>query len=137
MVSKNTKEQKKLNKKKQYEKSRAQRVRQERREDEKVRLFSRGKNFDFGLLIIVLVLLTVGLVMIMSASSAYSLRTEGDSYYYFNKQLMFAGIGIVIMLIISRLDYRMLNSKLSWLAYIGGLRTNGTSFGSWYWCRKK
>lgn len=134
MVSKNTKEQKKLNKKKQYEKIRAQKARQERKEEDKIRLFSRGKNFDFGLLIIVLILLTVGLVMIMSASSAYSLRTEGDSYYYFNKQLMFAGIGIVIMLVISRFDYRMLNSKLSWLAYLGGLRTNGIGFSSWYWC---
>ena len=91
--------------------------------------------FDiFGLLLIVLVLLTVGLVMILSASSAYSLRTEGDSYFYFKKQLVFAGIGLLLMFIISRLDYRILNSRLSWLAYIGGLRTYGISTCSRYWC---
>ena len=132
MVSKNTKEQKKVNKKKQYEKERVKSIKKE--DEDKVRLFSRGKHFDFGLLLIVLVLLTVGLVMILSASSAYSLRTEGDSYYYFKKQLVFAGIGIILMFLISRIDYRILNSRISWLAYIGALRTYGISFSSWNRC---
>ena len=90
--------------------------------EDRVRLFVRGKSLDYGLLAVVFILLTVGLIMLLSASAPYALRTEGDSYYYFSKQLMFVGIGVVLMFVISRIDYRILNSRLSWLAYVGGLR---------------
>jgi len=118
-----------------YEKVRAEEARKRHKQDEdKVRLFSRGKNFDFGLLLVVIVLLTVGLIMILSASSPFSLRTEGDSYFYFKKQLIFAGIGLGVMFIVSKLDYRMMNSRLSWLAYLGGLRIYGACYGARNWC---
>ena len=123
--SNNDRLKKQVNKKEKakYEKERAEKARRERIDDnERVHLFSRGKNFDFGLLIIIIALITIGLIMILSASAPYSLRTEGDSYFYFSKQLMFAGIGLVLMFIVSKFDYRILNSRLSWLAYIGGLR---------------
>lgn len=106
-------------------------------EEAKVHLFVKGKKIDFGLFAIVLVLVTVGLVMLLSASAPYSLRTEGDSYYYFMKQLKFAGLGLVLMLIISKFDYRILNSRLSYLAYLAGLRSNVTCTSTWNWCKKK
>ena len=121
MKDQNKKNSQKQNKKEQAkrEKKRVDEVKKKRREEEdKIHLFSKGKYFDFGLLLVVIILLTVGLIMILSASSAYSLRTEGDSYFYFKKQLMFAGIGLVAMLIVSEFDYRILNSRLSWLAYV-------------------
>ena len=121
MKDQNKKNSQKQNKKEQAkrEKKRVDEVKKKRREEEdKIHLFSKGKYFDFGLLLVVIVLLTVGLIMILSASSAFSLRTEGDSYFYFKKQLMFAGIGLVAMLIVSEFDYRILNSRLSWLAYV-------------------
>ena len=107
------------------------------KEKEQLKLIVKKKALDYGLLIVVLVLLAIGLVMILSASAPYSLRTEGDSYFYVKKQLIFAVIGIVCMLVISKIDYRILNSRLSYLAYIGGLRFDGFSFSAWYWCRKK
>ena len=107
------------------------------KEKEQLKLIVKKKALDYGLLIVVLVLLAIGLVMILSASAPYSLRTEGDSYFYVKKQLMFAVIGIVCMLVISKIDYRILNSRLSYLAYIGGLRTHGLGFGSRNRCRKK
>lgn len=91
------------------------------KEKEQLKLIVKKKALDYGLLIVVLVLLAIGLVMILSASAPYSLRTEGDSYFYVKKQLIFAVIGIVCMLVISKIDYRILNSRLSYLAYIGGL----------------
>ena len=121
MKDQNKKNSQKQTKKEQAkrEKKRVDEVKKKRREEEdKIHLFSKGKYFDFGLLLVVIILLTVGLIMILSASSAYSLRTEGDSYFYFKKQLMFAGIGLVAMLIVSEFDYRILNSRLSWLAYV-------------------
>lgn len=107
------------------------------KEREQLSFIVKKKPLDYGLLIVVLVLLAIGLVMILSASAPYSLRTEGDSYFYVKKQLMFAVIGIVCMLVISKIDYRILNSRLAYLAYIGGLRINGTRLGSRNWSRKK
>ncbi len=109
----------KVNKQKQREKNRAENAKaQKNNNDDRVHLFSHGKNFDFGLLLVVFMLLIVGFIMVLSASAPYSLRTEGDSYYYFIKQIEFAIIGIVLMLIVSSFDYRLLNSRLSWLVYL-------------------
>jgi cell division protein FtsW len=130
-------EKNKLNKKQQiqYEKSRTKSVKRQRRhDDDRVHLFSRGKNFDIGLILIVAILLTVGFVMILSASGPYSLRTEGDSYFYFRKQIEFAVIGIVLMFMVSKLDYRILNSRLSWIVYLRWTWTYGTCYGSGNWC---
>lgn len=61
---------------------------------------------DFTLLIIILLLLGIGLVMVLSASSPSALAESGDSYKYFTKQLIFAILGIIAMLAISKIDYR-------------------------------
>lgn len=61
---------------------------------------------DFTLLITILLLLSIGLVMVLSASSPSALAESGNSYSYFSKQLIFAILGIVAMLIISKIDYR-------------------------------
>ena len=107
---------------------------EEQNEDNRIHLFVRGKRFDFGLVAIVLILVTVGLVMLLSASAPYSLRTEGDSYFYFMKQLKFAIAGIILMFVISKIDYRILNSRIAWLAYFGGLRIYVASFSTRYRC---
>ena len=57
---------------------------------------------DTAFLLIVLVLLAFGLIMVFSASYDY----EGDSFYYIKKQGFFAVLGIIGMLVISRIDYR-------------------------------
>lgn len=82
--------------------------------DKKISLIVKNKSLDYGLLIVVLVLLAIGLVTVLSASAHYSLRTEGDSYFYVKKQLKFAVLGIISMLIISKLDYRIFNSRISY-----------------------
>lgn len=104
------------------------------KEKEQLKLFVKNKSLDYGLLIVVLILLAIGLVMVLSASAPYALRTEGDSYFYVKKQLMFAVIGIVCMFGISKFDYRILNSRLAYLAYIGrfGIYVIGAS--SRHWC---
>lgn len=61
---------------------------------------------DFTLLITILLLLSIGLVMVLSASSPSALAKSGDSYSYFSKQLLFAILGIIAMLFISKIDYR-------------------------------
>ena len=61
---------------------------------------------DFTLVITILLLLSIGLIMVLSASSPSALAEDGNSYSYFSKQLIFAVLGIIAMLFISKIDYR-------------------------------
>ncbi len=65
-----------------------------------------GKKVDIPFLILVLLLLTVGLIMLYSASSAQS---EYDTGYtistkYLQKQAVCAGLGLICMAVFSRID---------------------------------
>lgn len=60
----------------------------------------------YWLIGIVLALLFFGLVMILSASSVSAYSGKGDSFYYFKQQLIGSGIGLLCLLIFSRIDYR-------------------------------
>lgn len=74
------------------------------------------KKFDFVLFITVLILLSLGLIMVLSASAPSALSESGDSYTYFRKQFIFAIIGIIAMMIISKIDYRRYK-KWYWISY--------------------
>lgn len=43
---------------------------------------------DLPFCIIILVLLTIGMIMMFSASYAYAYYNQGDSYYYLVRQLI-------------------------------------------------
>ena len=73
------------------------------------------KSMDFGLLIITIVLLCIGIVMVSSASSYYALTKIGNSGHFLFRQLVFAIIGVAAMLVISKIDYR----KYARFAYLG------------------
>ena len=74
---------------------------------------------DFTLCIAVALLLSLGIVMVLSASSPASLAETGSSYTYVIKQLQSALIGIVLMIIISKVDYKIYrNRKIYLSAYI-------------------
>jgi len=64
------------------------------------------KSFDFILFATVLLLLAIGIVMVLSASSPSALSLTGSSYTYVSQQFIAAAIGIVAMLVISRIDYK-------------------------------
>lgn len=49
-----------------------------------------------------------GLVMLFSASYAYDMYHEGNSFYHIERQLIFAVLGVVAMIAISFIDYRLL-----------------------------
>ena len=72
---------------------------------------------DYLVWIVVFMLLALGLIMVLSASSATALAESGDSYKYFKKQLMAAGIGIALMFVASRIDYRVYR-KFKWPIFI-------------------
>ena len=66
-----------------------------------------NKPFDFILLIDVLIMLSLGIVMVLSASSPSSLAETGSSYSYVKTQAFSAVLGIILMLIISKIDYKI------------------------------
>ena len=90
-------------------------------EKRKIKGFSSFLNnpVDFTLVITVLLLLSLGLVMLLSASAPKSMQesSDGNSYTYFARQLFFAVAGIIAMLGISRFDYRFFQ-KFYKLAYV-------------------
>ena len=70
-------------------------------------IFTLG-GMDIPFFALTIALLTIGLVMLFSASYPYALQHQGNSYYYFNRQLIFALIGVVVMLVVSKLNYKLL-----------------------------
>ena len=65
-----------------------------------------NNSIDFTLLVSILLLLALGLIMVLSASSPSALSESGNSYQYFSKQLLFAVLGLIAMGVISKIDYR-------------------------------
>ena len=65
------------------------------------------KPLDFTLCITVLLLLSLGIVMVLSVSAPSSLSTTGNSYTYVIRQTIFGIVGVVAMLFISKIDYRI------------------------------
>lgn len=92
---------------------------QNSREKNKVKKISNFLNnkMDYILFVTVLILLSLGVVMVLSASAPSALSQTGSSYTFFFKQFIFAIIGIVLMLFISKIDYRFYK-KYYWAVYV-------------------
>lgn len=80
----------------------------------------KGKNVDFTFMFTLIILLCIGLVALSSASSYYALTESGNSSYYLVRQLIFAIIGVVFMVIVSKFDYKEFK-KFGYLAYVLGI----------------
>ncbi len=72
---------------------------------------------DYTLLVPVLLLVGIGVAMIYSASCEIALKQFGNEYYFFKKQLIFAGLGILVMLMIRFIPYRVYR-PLTYLIFI-------------------
>jgi len=67
-----------------------------------------GDDADRWLLVITLLLLGAGLAMVLSASSVISLQRHGSPYYFFVRQVLFAGVGLAALAVLRRVDYHVL-----------------------------
>lgn len=63
------------------------------------------QRMDFVLLGTVLLLLAIGTIVVFSASADTSYHQFASPYYYLKHQLMWAAIGIFVLIIASRVDY--------------------------------
>ncbi len=68
--------------------------------------------YDYSLLFLTLFLVCFGLVMIYSTSSYNASRDYGNPAFYLEKQGAFAIFGVIVMLIVSKIDYRIYITKL-------------------------
>ncbi len=62
---------------------------------------------------VVVVMVCSGLVMVYSASSVVAQQKFGTSFYYIYRQLAWAVVAFLVMMLLKRMDYRRLNSA-SW-----------------------
>lgn len=64
---------------------------------------------DTKFFLLVVILLIIGLIALFSASYINAInRHKGNAYYYIERQLIFAVTGIVLMFLVSRINYRVL-----------------------------
>ncbi|GAE91737.1 cell division protein FtsW [Gracilibacillus boraciitolerans JCM 21714] len=66
---------------------------------------------DYLLIGIILTILTLGTIMIYSASSIWASYKFDDAFYFLKRQLLFAGVGVIAMFIVANIPY------FKWIKY--------------------
>ncbi|MBO4289824.1 MAG: FtsW/RodA/SpoVE family cell cycle protein [Lachnospiraceae bacterium] len=95
--------------------------------------------YDYTLVFLIVLISTFGLLMVYSSSyytASMSSKVGYDGSYYLKKQAWNVAIGLVVMIVVSKLDYHKLVKWFAVLAYLGSIAvmvlTNFTSFGKEY-----
>ncbi|GMQ65058.1 stage V sporulation protein E [Vallitalea sp. AN17-2] len=92
-----------------------------KRHRKKRSLLKKKKNqTDFTLVAIVVILIVFGIIMIYSSSYYYSIDMYNDSTHYLKKQIVWGVLGIVVMMVVSRIDFHIFN-RFALLLYIMSL----------------
>jgi len=68
---------------------------------------------DNLLILSVLALLSIGIIMVYSTSSILALKSHNDEYYFLKKQLVFASLGVLLLVAMARFPYQYL-AKLAY-----------------------
>lgn len=79
---------------------------------------NRKTTMDPGLLYPALGLLAIGILMVFSSSYAKSLdidRIGNDGFHYLKRQALFAGVGVVAMVVMAHIQYRSLRRYADWI----------------------
>lgn len=87
------------------------------RKPAKLRRQSRAGRMDISFFFLVIVLMTIGLIMVFSASYATSLNENNSGVSIVMRQVIFVGLGLVAMFVLSYIPYH-LYQKLYRLIYI-------------------
>lgn len=75
---------------------------------------------DYIIIGLVAFLLLVGLITLATTTIHKSLQEFGEPYFYLKRQLMSVFLGVILFLVVSRIDYSLWK-KLSVLIFLGGL----------------
>lgn len=74
---------------------------------------------DFVLFLTVLMLLSVGLIMVFSASEYVTMVRYGDSFYFFKRQFLWALVGLIALFGMMNFDYFRLKRFIGPIVFIG------------------
>lgn len=90
-------------------------VQSEKRKDSKfmrlVRLFVADGAPDVMFFALVLILVTVGLIAMYSASYPYAYANRGgDSFFYVKRQVVYCALGLIVMLAVSKIRYQRIQN---------------------------
>lgn len=77
-------------------------------------------SYDVTVMLPVLLLTGIGIAMVYSASSAIALHDYGSEYYFFNRQLFSAGLGVAAFLIGRYVPYQLYR-RWSYLLFVGAM----------------
>ncbi|NLL43707.1 MAG: putative lipid II flippase FtsW [Firmicutes bacterium] len=70
-------------------------------------MFTKGGKIDVWAFAAVIILLSLGLVMVFSASSVMGLADAGNPYYYVQRQTILAAVGLALMFVLMKVDYHV------------------------------
>lgn len=88
-------------------------------------LWAKG-SVDFLFFFFFLVIITAGLAMLYSATYPYAYTyNNGDSAYYLKKQLSGIAIGAVVMILLSKINYKVLMRPVAWGGFFGTIALLG------------
>lgn len=68
---------------------------------------AKKKSGDFILIFLVSLLVVFGIVMVFSSSYYFALDKKGDAYYYLKRDLIWAVLGAISMIVTSRVNYKV------------------------------
>lgn len=68
-------------------------------------MHTKKSNPDFILIVVTLMLLSIGLIMVYSASAIWAAYKFDDSFFFVKRQMLFAGIGVFAMFFIMNINY--------------------------------
>ena len=98
-------------------------------------------SMDTTFLIIVILLLCYGSIMVFSSSYAFAEQNFHNSMFFVKKQTMWAAVGLVVMIIFSKIDYRILRKftlpifcasyVLLWCVFIPGIGLSAKGATRW------
>lgn len=80
-----------------------------------------GGGQDSILMVSALILIVLGIIMIYSSSTVIAMERHGTPFYFLKKQVIWAFLGVIALLLIKNLDYRRLKALALPLTIITGL----------------
>ncbi|WP_024621836.1 stage V sporulation protein E [Metaclostridioides mangenotii] len=79
-----------------------------------------GKDIEFDGVIFytTMILVFIGIIMVFSASYIQSSFKHNDSYYFLKKNIVYATLGFIVMMVTSKIDYRFWKKNASYVGII-------------------
>jgi len=82
-----------------------------------------NESVDYILISLIVLLLGIGVSILFSASYYYAEKLFGDPLYFFKKQLIWIGLGVVGAVVLSRLDLEKLRKFIPWIILLAFVLT--------------